>query len=121
MSRVKGRDTIPELIVRRMLHALGYRYRLHRKDLPGKPDIALGPIKRAIFVHGCYWHGHRCPKGHLPKSNKAFWSDKIETNQGRDRRNIRRLRALGWKVLVIWQCELKDMLAVRQRIVDFLS
>ena len=121
MSRVKGRDTTPELFVRRMLYALGFRYRLHRKDLPGKPDIALGPTKRAIFVHGCYWHGHRCSKGRLPKSNKAFWSAKIETNRARDRRNARQLRALGWKVLVIWQCELKDVLAVRRRIVDFLD
>ncbi|HEY2068077.1 MAG TPA: very short patch repair endonuclease [Rhizomicrobium sp.] len=121
MSRVKGRDTTPELLVRRMLHAMGYRYRLHRKDLPGKPDIVFGPRKKVVFIHGCFWHGHECPKGRLPKSNGAFWRAKIEANRARDRRNTRKLKALGWKVLVVWQCRLKDALAVRQRIVDFLD
>jgi DNA mismatch endonuclease (patch repair protein) len=121
MSRVKGRDTTPELTVRKMLHALGYRYRLHRKDLPGKPDIVFGPKKKAVFVHGCYWHGHNCKKGKLPKSNRAFWSDKITKNKARDHRNARRLKALGWKVLVVWQCKLKNPLAARGRIVDFLE
>jgi DNA mismatch endonuclease, patch repair protein len=121
MSRVKGRNTTPELIVRRMLFALGYRYRLHRKDLPGKPDIVFGPRKKAIFVHGCFWHGHNCRKGRLPKSNATFWRLKIDTNKKRDRKRLRQLNALGWKVLVIWQCQLKDPLAIRQRIVDFLA
>ncbi len=121
MSRVKGSNTTPELIVRRMLHAAGYRYRLHRKDLPGKPDIVFGPRKKIVFIHGCFWHGHRCPKGRLPKSNQAFWSSKIDTNKKRDRKRGRQLGALGWKVLVIWQCQLKDPLAVRKRIVDFLA
>jgi DNA mismatch endonuclease, patch repair protein len=120
MSRVKGRDTTPELLVRRMLHELGYRYRLHRKDLPGKPDIVFGPRKKIVFIHGCFWHGHRCPKGRLPKSNGAFWRDKIVTNRKRDARNVTALNGLGWKILVVWQCELKDALAVRDRIVDFL-
>ena len=120
MSRVKGRDTTPERIVRNMIHRLGYRFRLHRKDLPGKPDIVFGPRKKIVFVHGCFWHGHRCGKGRLPKSNDVFWRTKIVTNRKRDRKHLRTLGALGWKVLVIWQCELKDPLAVRQRIVDFL-
>lgn len=120
MSRVKGRNTTPELAVRRIVTALGYRYRLHRKDLPGKPDIAFGPARRAILVHGCFWHGHRCSKGRLPKSNGDYWTDKIRTNKARDRKQLRALEDLGWKVLVIWQCELKDALAVRRRIVDFL-
>jgi DNA mismatch endonuclease, patch repair protein len=121
MSRVKGRDTTPELVVRRMLHALGYRYRLHRKDLPGKPDIVFGPRKKIVFIHGCFWHGHRCPKGRLPKSNAVFWREKIEANKARDRKHARKLRALGWQVLSVWQCHLKEPLAVRQRIVDFLD
>jgi DNA mismatch endonuclease (patch repair protein) len=121
MSRVKGRDTAPELIVRRMLHALGYRYRLHVKKLPGRPDIVFGPKKKIVFVHGCFWHGHNCRKGKLPKSNARFWLEKIETNKARDRRHIRTLRSLGWKVLVIWQCQMKDPLVIRKRIVDFLG
>lgn len=121
MSRVKGRDTTPELIVRRMLYALGYRYRLHRKDLPGKPDIVFGPKKKVVFVHGCYWHGHNCLKGRLSKTNTSFWSEKIATNKARDRRNTRRLVILEWKVLVVWQCKLKNTLAARNRIVDFLG
>jgi DNA mismatch endonuclease, patch repair protein len=121
MSRVKGRNTTPELVVRRMLHALGYRYRLHRKDLPGKPDIVFGPRKKAIFIHGCFWHGHKCPKGRLPKSNRAFWKAKSEANKTRDAKNIRRLKALGWKALVVWQCRTKKPLVVRKRIVDFLA
>jgi DNA mismatch endonuclease, patch repair protein len=120
MSRIKGRDTTPELRVRRMLYAMGYRYRLHRKDLPGKPDIVFGPAKKIIFVHGCFWHGHKCPKGRLPKSNKSFWNRKIDTNKIRDRKNIRKLKALGWRVLTVWQCELKDIAVARRRIVDFL-
>lgn len=121
MSRVKGRDTTPELFVRRMVYALGYRYRVHRKDLPGKPDIVFGPRKKIILIHGCFWHGHRCRKGRLPKSNGAFWTTKIETNRSRDKRTVRRLRALGWKVLTVWQCQLRSPIAVRKRIVDFLA
>lgn len=120
MSRVGGRNTTPELLVRRMLHALGYRFRLHAKELPGRPDIVLRPRKLAIFVHGCFWHAHRCPKGRLPKSNADYWTEKRLANKARDWRNVRQLRALGWRILVIWQCELKDELAVRRRIVDFL-
>ncbi len=120
MSRVKGRNTTPEVAVRSMIHRMGYRFRLHRADLPGKPDIVFGPRKKIVFVHGCFWHGHRCGKGRLPKSNRRFWRNKIVTNRARDRRHIGDLGRLGWKVLVIWQCELKDPLAVRRRIVDFL-
>jgi DNA mismatch endonuclease, patch repair protein len=121
MSRVKGRDTTPERAVRSMLHEMGYRFRLHRKDLPGKPDIVFGPRKKVIFVHGCFWHGHRCRKGRLPKTRGDFWKPKIAGNRARDRRNARQLEALGWEVLTIWQCELKNLLAVRERIVDFLG
>jgi len=104
-----------------MLYAMGYRYRLHQKDLPGKPDIVFGPAKRIIFIHGCFWHGHKCPKGRPPKSNKSFWNRKIDTNKIRDRKNIRKLKALGWRVLTVWQCELKDIAVARRRIVDFLD
>ena len=121
MSRVKGRDTTPELIVRRMLHTEGYRFRLHRKDLPGKPDIVFPGRRKVVFVHGCFWHGHRCRKGRLPKSNKDFWRTKIGANRARDRRHLKGLAALGWKTLVIWQCKLKAPLAARKQIVDFLK
>ena len=121
MSRVKGRDTTPELAVRRLLHALGYRYRLHVKTLPGKPDIVFGPRQKVIFIHGCFWHGHKCRKGRLPKSNTAFWTEKIVRNKARDRQHIKSLKAAGWQVLVIWQCQLKDPLAAQGRIVDFLA
>jgi DNA mismatch endonuclease, patch repair protein len=121
MAQVKGRNTAPELVVRRMLHALGYRYRLHRKDLPGNPDIVFGPRKKAVFIHGCFWHGHRCRRGKLPKSNASFWKVKIKKNKLRDRRNIRRLRAAGWGALTVWQCQLKDVPKVRKRIIDFLG
>lgn len=121
MSRIKGRDTTPELFVRRMIYAMGYRYRLCRKDLPGKPDIVFGPRKKVVFVHGCYWHGHKCKKGRLPKSHVSYWQQKIEANKARDRRNVKELKALGWDVLTIWQCQLKKPLAVRKRIVDYLG
>jgi DNA mismatch endonuclease, patch repair protein len=121
MSRVKSRDTTPERVVRSMLHAMGYRYRLHRKDLPGKPDIVFGPRRKIVFIHGCFWHGHRCQKGRLPKTNRTFWRMKVEANRARDLRSTRRLRIAGWKVLTVWQCQLKDLLAVRERIVDFLQ
>ncbi len=104
-----------------MLYAEGYRYRLHRKDLPGKPDIVFGPRKKIVFVHGCFWHGHGCSKGRLPKSNESFWEPKIRANKARDRKNAARLRRMGWKILVVWQCQLKDALATRKRIVDFLG
>ena len=121
MSRIKCRDTTPERIVRSIVHKKGYRFRFHRKDLPGKPEVVFGSHKEVVFVHRCFWHGHRCRKGRLPKSNGDFWRAKIVTNWKRDARNARALHALGWKVLVIWQCELKDLLAVERRIIDFLA
>jgi DNA mismatch endonuclease (patch repair protein) len=121
MSQVKGRNTTPELAVRRMLYAEGYRYRLHRSDLPGKPDIVFGPKRKIVFVNGCFWHGHGCSKGRLPKTNQSFWTAKILANRARDRRNSERLRLSGWKILVIWQCQLKNPLALRKRIIDFLA
>jgi DNA mismatch endonuclease, patch repair protein len=109
MSRIGPKNTAPEMMVRRLLHKMGYRFRLHRKDLPGKPDIVLPRRKAVIFVHGCYWHGHGCSKGRLPKSNVDYWHAKIEQNRLRDQQKSSQLEALGWRVLTVWQCELKDI------------
>ncbi len=118
MRRVKGRDTGPEREVRRLLWAAGFRYRLNRRDLPGRPDLALGPRRVAIFVHGCFWHGHDCARGaRAPKANAAYWQAKIAGNQARDARVQDELRALGWRPLVVWECELKDKAALAERLV----
>jgi DNA mismatch endonuclease (patch repair protein) len=106
MSAVRTKNTAPELQVRRTLHALGFRYRLHERRLPGCPDIVFPRFRVAVFVHGCFWHGHRCRRGRRPISNAAFWNGKIESNRERDRRNIAALRNSGWKVVVIWACSL---------------
>lgn len=108
MGRIRGRDTKPEMRVRRLVHSMGYRYRLHRKNLPGKPDLVFGPKKKVIFVHGCFWHRHsnpRCKLARLPKSRLEFWRTKLEANRERDIANVKKLRALGWKVLIVWECE----------------
>lgn len=107
MSRIRGRDTIPELMIRRILWAHGYRYRLHRKDLPGRPDIVLRRYRAAIFVHGCYWHRHGCPATTTPATRRDFWLRKFEDNAARDRRNVESLREAGWRVLVIWECSIR--------------
>lgn len=108
MSRIHSRDTKPEMLVRSALHRLGYRYRLHRRDLPGTPDIVFSSRGKVILVHGCFWHGHSCKSGRSrPKTNARFWRNKIETNVIRDRRNAARLRRKGWKVKVIWECQIK--------------
>ncbi len=122
MRAVKGRDTKPEMQVRRLLHRLGYRYRLHRKDLPGRPDIVFGPRRKVIFVHGCFWHGHSCKAGQrVPKTNTEYWTAKILTNVERDRRQIEKLSAAGWSALVLWECELRDSGALTERLVRFLD
>lgn len=109
MQSVKSQDTGPEITVRRLLHAMGYRFRLHRKDLPGKPDIVLPKFYKVIFVHGCFWHSHGCSKGKPPKSRQEYWLPKLEQNVKRDRTKIEQLESLGWNVLVVWQCETKDI------------
>jgi len=122
MRAVKSRDTAPELIVRRAAHGLGYRYSLTRKDLPGKPDLAFVSRRKAIFVHGCFWHGHDCKRGaRAPRANAAYWSAKIARNTARDARSVSELSALGWSALVIWECELKDAAALGARLRAFLS
>lgn len=122
MRLVKGRDTGPEMIVRRIAHGLGYRYRLHRKDLPGKPDLVFSGKHKIIFVNGCFWHGHKCKRGaREPKTNASYWRQKIANNMGRDTKNKRKLKQLGWKVLVLWECELKDKKILENRIKTFLD
>lgn len=106
MAAVRGKDTGPERAVRAALLSAGYRYRLHRRDLPGAPDIVLSRFRVAVFVHGCFWHGHRCPRGRRPTSNIDFWNAKLDKNVARDRRNRAALRTAGWHVMVIWECSL---------------
>ena len=109
MRSVKGADTQPELRVRRYLHALGFRYSLHAKDLPGKPDIVLVRWGTVVFVHGCFWHGHPgCPRSALPTTRREYWREKIARNRKRDARNARALRSAGWRVLTIWECRIRD-------------
>ena len=108
MSRIKGKNTKPEMLVRKFLHANGFRYRLHVKDLPGKPDIVLPKYKTVIFVHGCFWHGHSsCKYFTIPKTNSAWWSNKINYNIANDKKAIKYLKRRGWKVLIIWTCGFK--------------
>lgn len=108
MSNIKGKDTKPEMAVRRFLHQQGFRYRLHRKDLPGKPDLVLPKYQAVIFVHGCFWHGHDCRYFRLPKSRTEFWDRKISGNKARDARNLSTLEEAGWKVITIHECEIRD-------------
>jgi len=109
MSRVKGRDTKPEMLVRSFVHNMGYRFRIHRRDLPGNPDIVLPRHGKVIFVHGCFWHGHkRCPRSKRPITNKSFWKKKLDGNIERDKRFRRALRRMGWKVLEVWECETRE-------------
>lgn len=122
MSLIKAKNTKPELIVRKLAWSLGYRYRLHVRKLPGQPDLSFGPQRKAIFVHGCFWHRHRnCRQYVMPKSRLSFWLPKLEYNVARDRQNRRKLRAMGWRVLTIWECQLKQPDRVSRRILDFLK
>ncbi len=122
MRQVRGRDTKPELLVRRWLHRAGFRFRLHRSDLPGKPDIVMPRYGLVIFVHGCFWHGHKaCPRSALPTSNRLYWETKISRNIQRDRRNQRQLRRLGWRVMTLWECRLKDEHALANVMRKFLD
>jgi len=110
MSKIRSKDTQPEIIVRSLLHRMGYRFRLHRKDLPGKPDIVLPKYKTVIFVHGCFWHQHKgCKKASIPKSNTNFWQKKLSENHERDLKKQQELKKLGWKVIVIWECKTTDI------------
>lgn len=119
MARVRTKDTPPEMIVRRVVHGMGYRYGLHRKDLPGKPDLALSRLRKIIFVHGCYWHMHSCRE--LPKSNLDYWEPKLRANVARDRRNTRSLKRDGWDVLVVWECWTKRPEYLEKKLKIFLA
>lgn len=121
MSSVGSKNTGPELVVRKLLYRLGYRYRLHKEGLPGTPDIVFNGRKKAIFVHGCFWHGHGCKYGRLPKSKIEYWSQKIDMNRERDEMNVQKLKSFGWEVLTVWQCELRDIEAVQTRLMKFLG
>ena len=122
MSLIRNRDTMPELVVRRLVHRLGFRYRLHRSDLPGKPDLVFSKRRKVVFVHGCFWHRHPdCPLARLPKSRLGFWVPKLEKNRERDERNQAELQRTGWEILVVWECELRDREALEARIIDFLN
>lgn len=122
MARVKARDTGPELVVRRILTELGYRYRLHRPDIPGRPDIAFIGRRKLVFVHGCFWHGHACPRGsRVPKANRDYWTAKIARNRTRDARTAAVLAAAGWDALAIWECELRDRATLSARLLAWLG
>jgi DNA mismatch endonuclease, patch repair protein len=122
MRAVKSRDTSPELAVRAMLRGFAPGYRLHRRDIPGNPDIAYVGRKLAIFVHGCFWHGHACARGaRMPKANADYWAAKIARNRARDEAHREKLAALGWRALTIWECELKDKAALEKKLREFAA
>jgi len=122
MGRVRARDTKPEMIVRRAVHAMGYRYRLHAKDLPGKPDLVFRSRKKVLFVHGCFWHRHPgCALARLPKSRQDFWTPKLNANRQRDVKSERSLKDAGWGVLTIWECELDGTDKLKNKIKEFLD
>jgi len=122
MSRIRSRDTSPEMVVRRLVHRMGYRYRLHVSKLPGKPDIVLPRLKRIIDVRGCFWHQHPgCIDSHIPKSRVRYWAPKLQRNQRRDTENTRMMRRLGWRVCVVWECEAKDSKRISKLLARFLG
>jgi len=122
MARIRSKDTKPEMLIRRMLHRLGYRYALHRRDLPGAPDLVFPARRKIILVHGCFWHQHRnCVDGRLPKSRQDYWKPKLLRNVERDRRNIVKMRRGGWKVMMVWECDTADADRLLARIVRFLG
>ncbi len=122
MKKVKGKNTKPEILIRSMLHRMGYRFRLHRKDLPGNPDIVLPKYKKVIFVHGCFWHGHQgCKRASLPATNRQYWVNKIKKNKVRDAENMKKLKESGWTPLILWTCRLKNREKIKKELVDFLE
>jgi len=124
MRRIKSKGMKPEMTVRKLAHRLGYRFRLHRNDLPGKPDLVFPGRRKVIFVHGCFWHQHSdpdCRDGRAPRSNLDYWAPKLERNRNRDETALNELRDAGWQVLIIWECETRHMLELEKRIVEFLD
>jgi len=122
MARIRKKDTKPEIVVRRLAHAMGFRFRLHRRDLPGTPDLVFPRLRKAVLVHGCFWHRHDCRLGRkTPDKNLDYWRPKLERNQARDTENELRLRALGWDVMVVWECQVGDLDRLRAELAGFLS
>src|SRR5688572_4811673 len=122
MGRIRAKNTRPELQIRRMLHARGFRYRLHRRDLPGSPDLVFPGKRKVIFVHGCFWHRHTCQTGRRAvRTRSEYWKSKFERNVSRDLRKEQELAGLGWDVLVVWECEVKETGGLRERLIDFLG
>lgn len=121
MSKIRSKNTTPEIIVRKPLFSIGYRYRIHQTNLPGKPDIVFTKKKKVIFINGCFWHGHDCRNNLHPKSNSKYWDNKIETSIQRDNKNIHELNALGWKCLIIWECELNNMDILEKKLIEYLT
>ena len=121
MGRIRSKNTRPELAVRSLLHRLGYRFRLHRRDLPGRPDIVLPKHRKVILIHGCFWHGHTCRLASKPKSNESYWSTKIESNRARDAQNIEALLLGGWSVLELWECEIRKFEGIEEKLLTFLT
>ena len=124
MSHIRSKDMKPELLVRKLVHSMGYRYRLHQRQLPGQPDLVFGPKRKVIFVHGCFWHMHpdsNCIDSRMPKSNREYWIPKLKRNVKRDSQHIEALIASGWQVLVIWECETKDMSLLKKIVFNFLE
>ena len=123
MAGIRGRDTGPEMAVRRALHRRGWRYRLHDRRLPGRPDIVLPRHRAVVLVHGCFWHGHECPMFRLPSSRVDYWRDKIQNNRKRDERNVRALAESGWRVLIVWECAIpkSQPASERERVIDAIE
>ena len=122
MAGIKGKNTRPEMVVRKLVHGMGFRFRLHRKDLPGSPDLVFPRLRRVIFVHGCFWHRHPgCKFAYTPKSNVQFWLEKLEANVRRDALALKALEALSWEILIVWECELSNLSVLAQKLNSFLA
>jgi DNA mismatch endonuclease (patch repair protein) len=122
MSRIRGKNTMPEMIVRSLVHRMGYRYSLHKRNLLGQPDLVFTRHRKIIFVHGCFWHMHKCRYGKvIPQTRKKFWQTKRQGNVARDRKNIRELKKTGWKVLVVWECQIRDLKQLSAKLIKFLK
>jgi DNA mismatch endonuclease (patch repair protein) len=121
MRAIRSKNMKPELITRKLIYSMGYRYRLHHANLPGKPDLVFASRKKVIFVHGCFWHLHECRTAHKPKSNQNYWIQKLERNKERDAENVLKLASEGWNVFIIWECETKDQETLKQQLLCFLN
>jgi DNA mismatch endonuclease (patch repair protein) len=122
MRRIRAVNTSPELIVRRLVHSMGFRFRLHAKSLPGRPDLVFPRLRKIILVHGCFWHSHEgCSETHMPKTRRRYWRPKLEGNMRRDLENTTKLEQLGWKILIVWECETPEEGALKKRLKRFLG